>query len=63
MEVTSSSTDYVHYVGGVLDLLAHPETIEKHLGYLPARLDLKSRIGKKAIRERLKGNGLGVGIF
>ena len=55
MEVASSSVDYVHYVGSVLDLLAHPDTIEKHLGYVPARLSLKSRIGKKAIRERLKG--------
>ena len=55
MEVTSSSSEYVRYVGSVLDLLAHPETIEKHLGYLPVRLSLKTRIGKKAIRERLKG--------
>ena len=54
MEVTSSSAEYVHYVGGVLDLLAHPDTIEKHLGYMPVRLSLKTRIGKKAIRERLK---------
>ena len=55
MEVISSSVEYVKYVGSVLDLLAHPETIEEHLGYLPARLVLESRIGKKAIRERLKG--------
>jgi hypothetical protein len=55
MEVLSSITEYVNYVGSVLDLLAHPETIEKHLGYLPSRLSLNTRIGKKAIRERLKG--------
>jgi len=55
MEVTSSSSEYVRYVGSVLDLLAHPDTIEKQLGYLPACLSLKTRIGKKAIRERLKG--------
>lgn len=55
MDVISSSAEYVKYVGSVLDLLAHPETIEKQLGYLPVRLSLKTRIGKKAIRERLRG--------